>query len=281
MNYVVVHGGQAHVDDFLCACILQSIYPGVPIFRKNEVSAEELADPEVWVCDIGGHYEPELHNFDHHQDDRDAPPECAFSRLVKYLFPDVQFNHLDWFDNLKLTDSKGRFAVAKANGWEKYPFQLLSPVECALLKIFEEVNLITYGVYFAHMMEKIGKQIVDSAKQVTADIKRLVNCERVSIEKNGVKVIVIIDEHQHTPGAQKFRDMMMDVGVEIAVSICHDNRDGGWVLYRFNDHPAVDFSVLSGREEILFVHKGGFVAKTKERLEISKVLSLVADALKK
>ncbi len=53
----------------------------------------------------------------------------------------------------------------------------------------------------------------------------------------------------------------------------------GWSLYRFNDHPAVDFSVLEGDPAILFAHKGGFIAKTSARLHIDEVLSLVERAI--
>ena len=66
---------------------------------------------------------------------------------------------------------------------------------------------------------------------------------------------------------------------EIAVSISKDDRGDGWTLYRYDDDPRVDFSVLAGHPDIVFAHKGGFIAKTKA-ITINEAIEIVRKALK-
>ena len=51
--------------------------------------------------------------------------------------------------------------------------------------------------------------------------------------------------------------------IDVAFTVIPDDRGDGWTLYRFNDHPRVDFNLIKGNEGVVFVHKNGFIAKTK------------------
>lgn len=42
----------------------------------------------------------------------------------------------------------------------------------------------------------------------------------------------------------------------------HDDRGDGWMLYRYDDCPLVDFTKIKEHPDITFAHKGGFIAKT-------------------
>jgi hypothetical protein len=53
--------------------------------------------------------------------------------------------------------------------------------------------------------------------------------------------------------------------VKAAWLMMNDDRGTGLMLYRYADHPRVDFSRLEGKEGIVFAHKGGFIAKTEAR----------------
>jgi uncharacterized UPF0160 family protein len=64
---IVTHAGTHHADEVLAIATVFEFVGKLPIERKNEVTVEELENKEVLVFDIGGRYEPENGNFDHHQ----------------------------------------------------------------------------------------------------------------------------------------------------------------------------------------------------------------------
>ena len=47
-------------------------------------------------------------------------------------------------------------------------------------------------------------------------------------------------------------------------SVTRDKRGDGYGLYRYDDHPSIDFRRLSELEDIEFTHANGFYATTKE-----------------
>jgi hypothetical protein len=95
------------------------------------------------------------------------------------------------------------------------------------------------------------------------------------VDVKGVKALVF--ETTDTTGSQDLRDRDH---TDAAVSLSWDERGNGWSLYRFNDDPRIDFSVLEGDSAISFAHKGGFIAKTITRLSLEEALALVARAVK-
>jgi uncharacterized UPF0160 family protein len=65
---IITHSGAFHADEVLAIVLLRYLGLNVPIERKNQVTAEELADPTILVLDVGLRLDPEFGNFDHHQD---------------------------------------------------------------------------------------------------------------------------------------------------------------------------------------------------------------------
>lgn len=67
---IITHGGIFHCDEVLAVALLISKFGDIPIVRKyaNEISEEEFNNPNILILDVGRRYEPNLGNFDHHQD---------------------------------------------------------------------------------------------------------------------------------------------------------------------------------------------------------------------
>ena len=63
---VVTHPGVFHADDAFAVAALRLAFPGIEVTRGIP-SANDLADPNVVVVDIGGQFDEELSNYDHHQ----------------------------------------------------------------------------------------------------------------------------------------------------------------------------------------------------------------------
>lgn len=68
INKVVTHPGIHHADDALAVALLYMDlgYDALSVERRVP-TPEDLANPEVAVVDIGGVFDPESHNYDHHQ----------------------------------------------------------------------------------------------------------------------------------------------------------------------------------------------------------------------
>lgn len=68
---IVTHDTTFHADDVIAVEMLQMrrLAPA-PVVRTRdpEELAASLSDPKVVVLDVGGQYDPELNNYDHHQD---------------------------------------------------------------------------------------------------------------------------------------------------------------------------------------------------------------------
>lgn len=65
---IVTHAGCFHADEVLATAFLLSLFPEAVVERTYTPSEEDFNNPQTAVLDIGRRYEPELNNFDHHQD---------------------------------------------------------------------------------------------------------------------------------------------------------------------------------------------------------------------
>jgi uncharacterized UPF0160 family protein len=89
---VFTHNGVFHSDEVFATALL--LYYGntdaqkVKIIRSRDESAvsDYRANKQVFVLDIGGDYNPELKNFDHHQDAAEVDDKASIGLLWDYLF---------------------------------------------------------------------------------------------------------------------------------------------------------------------------------------------------
>ena len=268
MQYIVTHPGQAHRDEFLAIAVAFSIHGEMAVHRR-EPTAEELANPEVLVLDVGGRHEPELSNFDHHQRGREEKPECALSLYAQHVGLAEVLGIRKWYAPTVQMDVQGPFATAKTLGLPRFPFELSGPIEGQLLHALEEAAEVLPGSTLSQVLVLVGIGMVESAKEFVAKLNALATVVS-SITVNGIQCLVF--ETTDTTGTQDLRDRDYP---DAAVALSWDDRGAGWSLYRYNDHPSVDFSVLEGDSAVLFAHKGGFIAKTHARLGLDEVLALV------
>lgn len=188
MKYIVTHPGSAHRDDLLACALLLAHYSASPaaIYRRDP-TPEELADPEVFVVDVGGRHEPARGNFDHHQLPREAPPTCALTLVLQHMgLYETALDAWMWLKDTEELDSKGPFTWAKNHltpvvdgtgrvvaqpEWGVVAGIASSPVEGWLLKLFSTCSVIrphgTDRIYFllAALGEYLSKQLTDFAER--------------------------------------------------------------------------------------------------------------------
>jgi len=268
---IVVHPGKAHRDDYFSVglAIASGLAPrGVEVERRDP-TGEELGDPDVLVLDVGLSHDPDRSNFDHHQ--HDCPEgECALTLLAKHTGHHELFRLEQWYGLTAMMDSQGPFATAEHLRLPQFPFALLSPIEDAMLAEFENnptreafvaADIIERLIGMAEARKEAYQMLEENSKVGTLDVRgvSLAYLLVANYDKNPVYVTQWVTHKEY----------------EFVFSVTPDDRGNGWTLYRFNDHPALDFNKIDNNEEVLFAHKGGFLAKTKFKLDLEEVLGLV------
>ena len=82
ISKIIVHDGIFHADDVMAVALLHRFVDAIiPVERTRTISQEDIANPEVWIVDVGGQYNKDLNNYDHHQD-RTLPAACMLILLI-------------------------------------------------------------------------------------------------------------------------------------------------------------------------------------------------------
>lgn len=287
---IITHPGNAHRDDLYSVAIALAKFGFVPIHRREPI-LNELEDPEVLVLDTGGRYEPEKMNFDHHQFTRDSlEPECALSLFLDHLGIEEWFELQPWYHFLVVTDSKGPLVAARELGLGEIPAALYSPIDGDLLEIFgsksnfdwrgeidpQQAIYDTYNDPFIVELYTIGARFCANARKFYDDYQNARALIDV-IQINGLNGFVQKDR-VHPLAVRLLRER--EYRNEIAFSIAKSDRENeGWVLYRYDDHPRIDFYWLIGNEKLLFVHKNGFISKTFATVSLEETIELMRLAI--
>lgn len=261
---IITHPGSSHFDEFFALCLILAAHPDTDFtIERREPTPGEVADPSIWVVDIGEDYDPSKRNFDHHQN---IEISASFVLVAKALgFADT-LSSLPWW---RFKDRIDRFGPVKV-GAEIGTSELrttYSPMEGWMLDMFAKSPNA-----FTDIMRTFGQKAIDSAQRLTDQLALWANARRVEVDGYGV----LIGDTDESEGAQEFNVRQADPA---AICVTQDSRGEGWKLLRFDNAPEVDFAKLQGRPEIKFAHKTGFVAKTQDRLPVDEVLALIRQAL--
>lgn len=263
-SLIVTHPGKAHFDEFLAISLILAVHPDTTFgIQRRHPTAAELAAPDVWVVDVGGRYEPERQNFDHHQD---LDLNASFVLVARHLNLEDRFEAVPWWRYKDRIDRYGPFKIAAELGVSSL-LMTFSPLESWLLELFKRDPS-----ELCPLIRSFGRKMIDDADRLIAQFSFWEQSDKITIKGR----IVLIGHTRDATGSQRYSSRL---STPAAISVSYDNRGQGWRLARLNDAAGVDFSRLEGHPAILFAHKSGFLAKTKERLPLEKVLDLVELAI--
>ncbi|MFC2017767.1 MYG1 family protein [Chloroflexota bacterium] len=260
---IITHPGRAHFDEVAAISFIMATHTD-RVFRveRREVAPAELDNPEVWVLDIGRRHEPERLNFDHHQD-MNCP--ASFVLVAEYMGLVETMSIMPWWP---FKDSVDRFGPVKSSIKYNAGDDLINrnPVEIWLVAKFASEPEVTLP-----LLRDFGAHMIENARIIKKQIEFWKSSSKLVI----AGVPAVIGETTETAGLEEFRRLEGNPP-DIVISL--DSVDKGWRLFRYDGAP-VDFSLISDRPEIVFAHKGGFVAKTVENLAIDDLISLVSQAV--
>ena len=260
---IITHPGSAHFDDVAAIGLILAVYADTEfrVERREPVPAE-LDNPNVWVIDVGNRHEPEKRNFDHHQD-TDCP--AAFVLVAEYLRLLETMSVMPWWH---FKDEVDRFGPVISSVKYHAGDDLVNrnPVESWLTYRFASEPEASLP-----LLKALGAYIIENARTLKNQIDFWKTCPRLVI----AGVPAMIGETRESAGLAEFR-RLDENPPDIVISL--DRRDEGWRLFRYDGTP-VDFTLISDHPEIAFAHKSGFLAKTKERLDIDDLIALVSKAV--
>jgi hypothetical protein len=260
---IITHPGSAHFDEVTAISLIFAVYPDAEFkVERREPLLAELDDPGVWVVDTGNRHEPEKRNFDHHQS-----LECpaAFVLVAEYLGLSATLSVMPWWH---FKDSVDR--IGPVNSSQKYQagddLVNRNPVENWLVDRFASDLQASLP-----LLKSFGAHLIEDARGLKKQIDFWKTSRRLVI----AGVPAMIGETRESFGLEEFRRLDNNPP-DIVISL--DRRSDGWRLYRYDGAP-VDFSLISNCPEIDFAHKSGFLAKTKERLSIDSLITLISKAV--
>lgn len=277
IRQIVVHPGGAHKDDFL-ACALLVATHGVPIFRR-EPTSEDLASKEIAVVDVGGEWDAEKMNFDHHQFPRDAEPLCALSLVLKHLeLYDEARKFCDWLEVAEQIDTRGPNDTAKWLGVDRETMSRLnSPIDITLLRRFANATEHESGEPIYEVMRMIGEDLigfVTGMKERLAYVAKHSELWEMACGKKALfmpRLDPAIEESSMGMGRYVEDQGLKD---EVVAFVYPDRRGEGYGLSRYNDDKRMEFTRVEDEEDVHFTHKKGFIAKTSAN-EIPRLRELL------
>ncbi|WFB34543.1 MYG1 family protein [Kiritimatiellota bacterium B12222] len=278
MKYIVTHPGSAHKDDFLACSVLAAEFK-LPIFRRDPTEAE-IADPEVFVIDVGGHHDPERLNFDHHQFPSDHAPSCSLSLVFQYLgvYDDAR-RFCPWMETAEWLDARGARQTAQWMNVDPFVVaQLSSPIDFSLLRYFAEEQELSTEHPIATLMARIGGDLLDYLRSLRRNLNELKNW--VEFWTIGDVEICYLPKNEHMPAdlASSLTMFVREQDREIIGTVSPDKRGNGFGLTRFDDDLRLNFTRIEKEEDVHFAHKQGFVAKTSAT-DPERLKQLVAQSL--
>lgn len=282
VQLIVTHPGGAHKDDFL-ACSLLAHLHGVPIQRRDPTDAD-LADPSICVVDVGGVHDPKLSNFDHHQFERDAPPLCALSLVLKDmgLYEDA-LAFCPWLRPAEWLDTLGPGETATLMGIPRAALGALnSPVDITLLNRFASHSELRPESPVYQVMCMVGEDTVSYLQTLRERLDYLKEHGQYwTIETDGEPIQAMFVARSDTIsddpsyGIYPFIESEGKSG-EIQALVYPDRRGNGYGLTRYDDSQRLDFSQIESHDVVRFAHKRGFIAKvtTTDPAQLKELLRL-------
>lgn len=275
MHKIIVHPGSAHKDDFMAVCVLLATLEKAVVLRR-EPTAAELADPAIYVIDVGMEYNPGKHNFDHHQD---PTLPCAFHLVMSHLgLHDAAMATFIWYPHMSMMDVRGPYKTAEHLGVDSSVlFASSSPIDGYILALFSRLDRLTRRDLIYQFMRALGEDLIDMIGRKQKRLERL-EAEASIVELGPYKALFSPIDEMPKLAVELFLRQLDDE--RIVMSITPSVRGDGWEMLRLDEHAAVDFTALAGEAEISFIHANGFLAKTHTRLEHEAIIRLARRAIR-
>ena len=285
---IITHSGSFHSDEIFAIALiklaLNELNPEIIRTRDNAILQEGIHNDSTWVIDVGGHFDPQSLNFDHHQN--------AFK--------------LTWPDTIPKSSIGIVWDYIHANNLMPLEEDIKSAVEFNLIKRIDAHDngvrpwnmACVFGMYnrttnndaqFQLALKTANDFLINSinmAEQKSKDNKIL----KVSLDSydNG-KVLII-------------NDFLSGIGRKIAMEtpavsyvMPHDKHNTKWVAHSVPDTKisfgsrslapkkwrglsGYELQQISGLSDAIFVHKKGFICVSESKETAIRMAEMMANS---
>jgi hypothetical protein len=283
MSKIIVHGSEAHPDDFYSTCLALSKDGTVEEIERKDPSKEELEDASIWKLDVGKVFDPNIMAFDHHIKDWE---ECSLSLLLhEWNIWEISCKVHGWIVPLVLNDSKGpTYTSTKLELSKKAMVMLDSFAERVLIEQFESVNQLKRGDTLFELMKKIGDRFFSSIREYSDAADFITENSTVRSIK-GISVYQCLKDKPETISGNMMTRVFSEKKKEFCgyggIGIFRSNRPKGSIsVKRFDDDSRVDFSPLKVGDGVIFAHATGFYLVLKNMCEY-EMDQIISEGIKK
>jgi len=273
LSKIITHPGGAHLDDILSTALVLARYSEIEYIERRDPTEKEINDPLIWILDIGRVYNPKIRAYDHHQKEWE---ECTISLLLKdwNLWEKAKFTYL-WLEFIVIDDAFGPNRISEILGISMDTYlSLESPIENAIIDIFQNISIIQKGDPLFIVLREIGKIILKKIECFESILKQIEKTAEI-MEIKGVPVIFVTDiEPSNTLKnvIMRYKKQKWKFG---GISVTKGRDKGSITLRRLDDDYRVDFRrIKAPKEKVPFIAADGFMASVLnvERSEIKEFI---------
>jgi uncharacterized UPF0160 family protein len=169
---IITHDGQFHADEVLAIALISEMLGNIPVERTRTISQEDRDNPEIWIIDVGGEFDPFRGLFDHHHDPK-LSASCVLI-LNHLMYVDVIDIHLhaELENNFRVVSDIDTNGPSIYTGWQVN----------SLIKSFNSLEggfglawttMQNYIAYARDTVEKThsSQKIWDNAEEISLHIK--------------------------------------------------------------------------------------------------------------
>lgn len=297
MYKVFTHSQQFHIDELIAIALLDVyVFQGkyeVVRTRDEKILAEARKNPEAFVIDVGGVYDPDMLNFDHHQNDdklrwADGLPYSSCGLVWKWLRETKKLHQHMNDETMDIIENDLVRRVDKHdNGLEK---------------MSELILLIMYNRKpdDPKAQDRQFKMASRAAKDYFINYYSYVR-GNIKAEKEIVKAIKKSEVHQDIVVCES---NIKDASKRVAQltdkkMVIYPHSNGMWAIKTVPSDPRNDFSqkcpapkewlglkekeleTASGIQGLYFCHKGGFLTffrgSVEDAIKVARVIVLKHD----
>ncbi len=236
---IVSHSGIYHEDDLLGVSLLLSRFPNAihETVHPQRVPSEYLENPEIVLVDVGGSYDPDKNNYDHHQN---SEIESSFLLVLKHFFPEY-YEKAKGIPEIQFLDHKDRFGFPEASKKFGVPHDKL------------------YAVFLSDLLKKMGPNpALGEAflKWIDESVLLMTKLQKIETKEIAGKVVALVPDP--LPGGVVFEHTDAD----IVVMTNQMNQGQSSVIKNTAKptHTDIDLSKLKEKYPVVFLHKAGFIA---------------------
>lgn len=268
---IVSHMSPRHVDDFLAISYLKAKYPEAEIeyVKPQQVPAEYLVDNEICVVDVGGEFNPERNNFDHHQN---SNLPCSLLMVLSW-FEGIDYSEHPVVKLIDLVDKMGVINTGKLTGYRfskdidnyRKPILLtnLNKYAKEVTNVFFSVlsEISDYNEFWRFFYEKLDNAgVLEESKEILKREEEDFQRKLSQIERWKIGELEVVFS-QETLVPNHFR-VFQTTGADVIVEPNSMNSAQTSII-RNSQSPKVDKIDLSRIFAIypkVFIHNTGFIA---------------------